>query len=106
MKLFPVLLAFFLLVLSILPCRDGIDACAEEATPTAFHQPEHQEHEQHADACSPFCACACCSIQSMKAPFIVATAAPLYAIIVYASTFVPDVSEMPLPIWQPPRLTA
>jgi len=60
MKKIALLLAFYILALSAMPCND-IHATAIESSDTEMTFQSHEEdHEHHMDLCSPFCSCDCC----------------------------------------------
>jgi hypothetical protein len=60
MKKIALLLAFYILALSAMPCND-IHAIAIDSTDTGVTLQSHEdEHEHHMDLCSPFCSCDCC----------------------------------------------
>lgn len=102
MKFFAFVMAFLVLVLSIIPCADkdnGVNAVKTEITKTSNSQQDQQE-----DHCSPFCQCACCTGFSLN-HFI----ASIIIIESYQSktqtAFLPaDILDITLPIWQPPQL--
>jgi hypothetical protein len=52
------LLAFYLLTLILLPCKDICDA--RDHVSTMSIEQTHDHHEEKQDLCSPFCVCSCC----------------------------------------------
>jgi hypothetical protein len=57
MKALALIMAIYMLGLSIIPCSD-----ANAKTSTQQNKPAQQhEHEDHEDGCSPFCICSCCN---------------------------------------------
>ncbi len=104
MKIFAFIMAVLLLVLSCVPCADGAYGINDHKANTTLSQSQNQQEDSHTDDCSPFCACNCCAG---------------FAIISYASQVVTlhfsaieknpvhlpvCISEISLPIWQPPQL--
>ncbi|MEZ4884459.1 MAG: DUF6660 family protein [Chitinophagales bacterium] len=59
MKYLSIILSFFLLTLSVLPCTD-VYACEENNMMESHMSHDHSENEQ--DHCPPFCLCSCCGI--------------------------------------------
>ena len=55
MKFIGLIFAFLTLVLSSVPCSDGVNETAN-----TIQTENHIEHSS--DGCSPFCTCACCGI--------------------------------------------
>ena len=55
MKFIGLIFAFLTLVLSSVPCSDGVNETAN-----TIQTENHSEHS--GDGCSPFCTCACCGI--------------------------------------------
>jgi hypothetical protein len=60
-KLFSILLAVYVLALSMVPCTDGLEHIHEHAK-AQIEQGNHSDHNhpEHKDHCTPFCTCACC----------------------------------------------
>lgn len=52
-------MAFYILVLSVLPCSDAHNSCNENKIELTKGV-EHNHGQDHDDVCSPFCICACC----------------------------------------------
>ncbi|HMS66525.1 MAG: hypothetical protein IPL23_27325 [Saprospiraceae bacterium] len=62
MKIFTFILSIYILVLSIVPCTDGIGYYIDYELPQQpMDQQSHDHSNQNQDHCSPFCICACCS---------------------------------------------
>jgi hypothetical protein len=106
MKFFTLLLAFYLLAISLLPCSDVHNDCKN--TLTQNEQQQNQDHKTtHRDICSPFCSCSCCQVVSnipqqtifpqLEAKFQF-LAAPVF---LTQSNFFH--SQFLSSIWQPPR---
>lgn len=95
------LMAIYVLGLSLMTCTDGMvkDDCA---LTTHFHAAQDSQHGED-EACSPFCVCSCCS------NVVVTT-------IAYTFTLSPVIGErsvLPAPrftsaerasVWQPPKI--
>ena len=84
----------------ISPCDD--EAEAHDALQVTIID-VHQDAENHADFCSPFCACQCCHGQTLQAVIVLTTP------VTYPQNAVPATSAFhPLQlvdiIWQPPQL--
>ena len=98
------LFALYLTALAVVPCQDsGLPQSAPDAT-EAHH--DHDE-DQHADHCTPFCICACCSA-TLNAPpehlaRITLPASPTLTTV--APRFVPawNPNSTAPSFWQPPR---
>lgn len=70
----------------------------------AQNQPE--DHHRDADACSPFCTCACCASVNFKALHSPDTKIPLGLNSKNAIVIPSEIVDISLPIWQPPQLNA
>ena len=93
----------YMLVLSVLPCHDGVE-CSEIRTEAASSSHDHSSDNE---LCPPFCACACCGVQvvQLQLPTFFQTAfTPEY--FVDRPTFYNPVfpSEIAISIWQPPKI--
>jgi hypothetical protein len=100
MKMFAFVMAIMVLVLSVTPCADA-KAFAKDVK-TEIKQ-DHPEGQNHNDACSPFCQCACCAGFSInhKIPGFTSITAFISKPI---SHYLPStIFEIALPIWQPPQ---
>ena len=105
MKSFFTIIGLYLLVLGLLPCSD-VQACGDAVKTEVSATQNHEEHQQHPEACSPFCICACCASTS----FSVAAARTIELQLPFQqelySFYNNDLlAEMHSPIWQPPRLS-
>src|SRR5580765_2063675 len=56
MKIFAVIFAFYMVVLSLAPCCDRYE---QAGSPQTLQQSQDR-HEQENEFCSPFCQCSCC----------------------------------------------
>ena len=103
MKIFAFIMAVLVLVLSCMPCTDGAYANDHKAS-TTFSTPQNLPEDSDSDDCSPFCTCNCCAgfaiisysyqIGCLYFPSVEKNAVHLPVCI----------SEISLPIWQPPQL--
>lgn len=105
MKYITFLLTVYMTLLAVMPCRDN-DVTAESVKLYSSHQKGHSAHQEEGkDSCTPFCACACCSIARTLAPI---HDIPAVFIPEISSSFgqhqvsaLPDCSQS---MWQPPQL--
>jgi hypothetical protein len=105
MKFFAFTMAFLFLGLSVLPCADeGFVMNAGNAKTAVTEQHNHQQEQEHKDACSPFCHCTCCAGFSINHPFAIASSLILVDNRSYTSHQPGNLFEYSSPIWQPPQL--
>jgi len=103
MKMLSVILAFLVLGLSCLPCDDN--ASIAQIGNLTIELANHQNSQDHKDACSPFCHCTCC------ASFLLNHTQPLPSTRndsrpASFSCYLPaHLIEVSLPVWQPPQLS-
>ena len=101
MKFLIFIMALLILALNCIHCADTafiVKAKSENVTSHATNS------EEHNDSCSPFCHCTCCAgffIDHTKAAI---SSEISYTSITYQSYLSSGISEIALPIWQPPRL--
>jgi len=98
------ILAFWMLGLSCLPCADAFAAGHDEIKTEMLKSDDQQEHNDHEDACSPFCHCACCANYSMSNPQSFIAALPSFDNKSYTSYLSDNIIEVSLPVWQPPKI--
>ena len=104
MKIIAFIIAFTVIVLNCMPCMDGPCGGISNKVNTEFSKSCDRQAHSGSDACSPFCACNCCSgstftltipkIEHVEFPYSSKETA-------YISNKIPEIS---LPIWQPPKL--
>lgn len=106
MRFTATILAVLILVLSCLPCAD-IDAITPSLSSTEVSKSSQQHHEQHEgkDLCSPFCHCSCCSTFSvLNIPIHIPVLLHQPVCVTHTLHVSDAVTEISLPIWQPPQL--
>ncbi len=104
MKVLAVILSFYLLILTAIPCIDSYyDANTSCKTELTQQNPDNHHHSD-SDNCSPFCTCNCCAtsvvFQSQMAQL---TCFPFTAKQYFSGTSV-FISDPLATIWQPPKI--
>jgi len=61
-------MAFYILVLSVVPCSDVHNVCNDKSTKKELTQ-NHDHKQDQDDNCSPFCTCACCAASVIAVDF-------------------------------------
>jgi hypothetical protein len=104
MKYIALILSIYTLYLVTTPCVDEPlnmnNPVAAQATPGC-----PGNHSAHADACSPFCICACCSVAVTIAPvMMIDKPSALYRefMVNETATFL---SSFFVTFWQPPKIS-
>lgn len=111
MNYLPIILSFYILALSLLPCGDVVSVFEEVdlvSIETAKQEDQH-EHSNNCndDPCSPICGCSCCSIimDYIRAIFI-HLVAPQKPSVQLPNTFNNKIGILSIyDIWQPPKLS-
>jgi hypothetical protein len=62
MNFFKIILAFYIVALSLVPCSDGIGKGHDEIANIENSTPSDADHPDHAESCTPFCNCTCCGL--------------------------------------------
>lgn len=98
-------MGFYMLCLSCLPCNDSIECNVKEQATISVVTDDHSDHN-HTEACTPFCACACCASTTWYVPYIKAqenkiTLVQQVKYPVYNTSFTSQVHSA---IWQPPKM--
>lgn len=107
MRFFALIMAILVLGLCLIPCSDEASVESGETTHVQAlctedaHAPDHAEE----DICSPFCNCSCCASNSINYLVHFESAVPELMNKVFASSLSDNISEVSLPIWQPPQLS-
>lgn len=106
MKIVGFLLAFYLILLSVIPCC-ALDNCTEDepALSSPPEQKANQEKEDDScDNCSPFFNCAGCATATIAFEPVSMEIIPIKTSSVYTGYIQTAVSEIEYDFWQPPRL--
>ena len=114
LKTLTYILSIYLLLLSVLPCVDGL-VCTDDVPTqhscshtidgtTAENATTEDGHEHEAGVCSPFCSCDCCSTSLFD--FIQILDYQLIIIPSISYTFLeePPFQDFSHAVWQPPKL--
>jgi hypothetical protein len=67
MRLFKIILAVYIVALSLVPCSDGIDKGHHEIANIEASSHSEAGHPDHAEECTPFCNCTCCGLALLTA---------------------------------------
>lgn len=106
MKLFAFIMAFIILAFSCMPCMDDVNNMGNSKVKMEISKSNDQQDHNDTDNCSPFCSCSCCS----GFTFLVAAHQLVNAIFISTEKIeahLPSkISEISLPVWQPPKLIA
>ncbi|MCX6248712.1 MAG: hypothetical protein NTW10_13390 [Bacteroidetes bacterium] len=101
-RVFPLLMAFYVMVLVFAPCvDDDFSFCSN--SPTEISSSTTPSHQDQHDCCSPFCTCSCCSIPfEMMKPFIISQNFTQHQTLPFF--FDPNfLSRNDFSIWEPPK---
>ena len=92
------------LALSCMPCMDDAYAMNSSNAKTEFSKPGKQQEHNDTDACSPFCTCNCCTgFTFLFTPYQIDHSISLSA--EKTAFHLPSkISDIALPVWQPPQL--
>jgi hypothetical protein len=104
MKIIAFIMALLVLALSVIPCADNGIAVNDSKAKTEIAKSTTEKGGTHQDDCSPFCTCNCCAGFPIN-HFV----ASIQVILPYSeptkTAYLPcEITEISLPIWQPPRL--
>lgn len=101
--------ALYVLVLSVLPCADGLaDYRMTDAKEETVVSDVHEHSHSCTDGCSPFCHCNCCGVKCVVFTGVLST------IVAFSEEELPEnvffrSPELPSPhvgaVWQPPQAT-
>ncbi|MET0638015.1 MAG: DUF6660 family protein [Chitinophagaceae bacterium] len=104
MKLFSIILSLIMMGLSNVPCGDrGGDTCPEPGM-GAYSSGGGETHSDHEDLCSPFCQCNCCAGYSIHYETVAEAEIFLPGKNKFISFLPEKISEVSLPVWQPPQI--
>lgn len=105
MKFSAFIMAFIVIWLSCLPCGDDAFAVNPGKLKTeTVKKSNQQEGQNHTDACSPFCQCACCPGFSVNHTLNTISTLPIICTKQFTSCLSSTPINVSLPIWQPPQL--
>jgi hypothetical protein len=101
-KLLTTIFSVYILILSALPCCETGDCTGKKelSVSVSFADADHGD-----EACTPFCACACCSFQFSKTCNCIKLKSPEFFAVYHSTEINLQLSEIYLPIWQPPQLS-
>ena len=105
MKIFTLLFALYVLVLSMTPCQAAHCRHEHHATEPQDHEEDHDDSDGH-EVCSPFCVCSACAgfvANEIHAPHLQPSGAFFN---VAQNDFLPiaDLPEVYLRVFQPPKI--
>ena len=104
MKFFALIMAVLVLALSVMPCADAGAAIKDSKAKSGITKTTGRQDHNDADACSPFCHCACCAGFSINHLIASINIIPPYINTTKSSFLHSDIIEVVLPIWQPPQI--
>ncbi|MDX2001372.1 MAG: DUF6660 family protein [Chitinophagales bacterium] len=99
MKFLALLMAFFVLALSVVPC------CSENTTGGELIQTSCGTGNQCPDICSPFFTCGTCSGFVFNSPTLITDVIPTVIEKVYPFLEEITLSEIAVDVWQPPKIS-
>jgi hypothetical protein len=98
------ILAFYILLLAITPCKDAFHVACNDANQNFSSQTASRDCRHDIDLCSPLCTCNCCASAISKIKVVHFFSVPQRIIQSFVSPYLADVvSVSPDPIWQPPK---
>jgi hypothetical protein len=100
MKLFSYILAFYLLLLSAIPCC-SFDDCPDDITEQTA---KHEKSDEDCGNCSPFFSCEGCATATDNSSIAPFTLSPLSTPKMYTEFIHPFVAAVHYDFWQPPKL--
>ena len=106
MKIVGFLLAFYLILLSAIPCC-AYDNCAEDKADLSAGTEQtanHQEKEDDCNNCSPFFNCAACATATISFEPVLFEIFPINTTSVYTGYLQSAISTVEYDFWQPPKL--
>ena len=99
MKVSGLIMAFYILLLAAMPCRDS----KECESLTKVEQANHNDHDDEKEGCTPFCICACCPTQVYFTDLTVDNFTPLTFSEFSCEINAEIRSFISHAIWQPPK---
>jgi hypothetical protein len=105
MKFLFFFLGCYLLALSCLPCGDSNEQEIKEAI--TISETNEEQHDDCDETCTPFCACACCSVSPFFNPIgKIQVVKTILQQPQYFHAKETGLSEVLSSIWQPPKIAA
>jgi len=103
-KLFGVILSFYIIGLNCIPCDDAVAIDCQENISVVLESDQDQQSKNKADGCSPFCACYCCHVHVVDfSPNIPAILEPIISTLIIEKGEKSG-QEIPGFHFQPPRV--
>jgi hypothetical protein len=103
MKFLTIILSFYLLLLTAIPCIDtSVDNTLNKTELSQENQDNHQHNDS--DLCSPFCACNCCATSVIFQQYLVQINYFSYIEKQYFPVSSGFFSVRLASIWQPPKI--
>lgn len=94
-------------MLFCVPCADMYECTITAERKTTFSASNHKDkHQTENEACTPFCACACCAVSIFFQP-VTSYKIPndIFQKINFPVQQISYTAQVFLPIWQPPKLS-
>jgi hypothetical protein len=104
MKLPGYILAFYILLLAVIPCC-AFDDCPDDKTQTE-QTADHEAGDEDCGTCSPFFNCSSCTSVSSPSHVEMFTISSWFSKKVYAGYILPSIPNTSKEFWQPPKLRA
>jgi len=103
MKFLAIILSFYLLLLTAIPC---IDAKADNKMQNTELSQEKQDNHHHSDSdnCTPFCSCNCCATSVVFQAYEVQLNCFPFCEKQYFPVTSAFISDTLASIWQPPKI--
>jgi len=107
MKVLRIILSLYILFLTTLPCVDMGNDCNHQHQGETGLYPLNSKTAEHndIDGCSPFCVCNCCQVNVLTQSTMLIPEPIQYYICEIPVYITGKIQEIPLPFWQPPKVT-
>jgi hypothetical protein len=103
MKFFSLILSFYIVLLTAMPCADELPGpIGGAASAVSAHKTDG--HHTDTDHCSPFCTCDCCATHVITVNYIVHLECSDFIRFEYSEFSVSYISSSFAAIWQPPEI--
>ena len=103
MRLFTLILSFYVIVLTAIPCIDTTVNVVLQNTELS-HQTKDCDHNNDTDRCSPFCTCNCCATSVIFQDYLVQLNCFPFSEKQYFPVSSGFFSDPLATIWQPPKI--